>query len=158
MQTFLPYPEFDQSAQALDPVRLNQQVNEAKAIIQCLRGEGYEKWRGHPAVRMWEGHLAALSLYGQAVAREHLARGGNDPSQRLAWFQESLLLAIREGDDLSMPLWLGDERMHASHRSALLYKSCVGDDETFEWYDAMGWRDPIDGGYWWPTKDAEYAV
>jgi hypothetical protein len=41
------------------------------------------------------------------------------------------------------PPWLGDERLHASHRSNLLRKDP-------EHYGQFEWTEPDDLPYWWP--------
>lgn len=46
------------------------------------------------------------------------------------------------------PWWLGDERLHSSHRGRLLYKDP-------DWYSQFGWsEEPIETGYWWPGREA----
>ncbi|HKO85972.1 MAG TPA: MSMEG_6728 family protein, partial [Actinomycetota bacterium] len=77
MQTFLPYPDFAASAQALDPRRLGKQRVEALQVLQGLTQPGYA-WRHHPAVRMWRGHEEALGTYGVTVCRAWFALGFAD--------------------------------------------------------------------------------
>ena len=61
MQTFLPYPDFKKSLQALDYRRLGKQRVEAYQIIRVIKyGDG---WQHHPAAKMWRGHINALKLY-----------------------------------------------------------------------------------------------
>lgn len=55
MQTFLPYPDFERSAAALDYRRLGKQRIEAYQILQTLQNPEQRSWRNHPAVRMWRG-------------------------------------------------------------------------------------------------------
>ena len=45
-------------------------------------------------------------------------------------------------DNLVLPDWVGDERLHKSHRSNLLRK----DQEFYGQYD---WNEPIDLEYYW---------
>lgn len=52
MQTFLPSPNFTQSAQFLDPQRLGKQRVEALQILTALTNPAYG-WQHHPAVQMW---------------------------------------------------------------------------------------------------------
>ena len=52
MQTFLPFPDYIQSARALDYKRLGKQRVEALQILNTLTGRS-EGWSQHPAVKMW---------------------------------------------------------------------------------------------------------
>ena len=45
-------------------------------------------------------------------------------------------------DSIKMPPWLGDDRVHASHRSNLLRKD-------FNYYSKYNWKEPIDMEYYW---------
>lgn len=52
MQTFLPYPDFAESAHVLDRSRLGKQRVETIQVQRGLVVPGYG-WRHHPAVKMW---------------------------------------------------------------------------------------------------------
>lgn len=134
MQTFLPYPEFIRSAQALDNKRLGKQRVECKQILRALGvqvGDTPIKkvgWRHHPAVLMWRGAEWALCLYAMVICREWRRRG----------FRDSLMPQFRQakrGLPKSRPDWLGREDVHRSHRSNLLQK-----DPTH--YGRFGWSEP----------------
>lgn len=88
---------------------------------------------------MWEAHKDALAAYLWAGVQELLVRG-KDYRDR-PWAQE-----IQRYDLLttSMPAWLGDERLHASHRSNLLRKDP-------EHYGQFGWSESPDIPYVWPV-------
>lgn len=135
MQTFLPYPDFRRSAQALDNRRLGKQRVEAYQIIRVLTGLT-SGWRHHPAVRMWAGHVAALGEYLSACIEEWTRRG----------FRNSILVSAAP-DPFVPPYWLGDPAFHASHRSNLLRKDPV-------WYGRFGWTEGPDLPYVWPERDA----
>lgn len=66
MQTFLPYPDFTESAAVLDRDRLGKQRVEA---LEVLRGPTVPGcgWRNHPAARMRIGYEEALVRYGLDV-------------------------------------------------------------------------------------------
>ena len=49
-------------------------------------------------------------------------------------------------DTVTMPAWIGDMYLHASHRSNLLRK-----DPKF--YGQYGWHEPHDLEYVWPVSD-----
>ena len=136
MQTFLPYSSFDLSAQCLDYKRLGKQRVEAKQIHNIVSGaRSTGGWLHHPAVLMWMGHVGALALYHDFMIDEWVARGYKNTMPHL-WTGE---------DDFDMPAWLGDERVHESHRSNLLRK----DPDHYGKYE---WAEADDLPYFWPTE------
>jgi hypothetical protein len=137
MQTFLPYPNFADTAQCLDWRRLGKQRIEAKQIYCAITQSGYG-WQNHPVVNMWRGYENLLALYGVVICREWRARGYND--NQLAWFEERL------GPCPEIPDWYGRDEFHASHRSNLLRKAP-------EWYGQFGWSEPDDLPYVWPEVE-----
>lgn len=132
MQTFLPYPDFDRSATCLDPKRLGNQVY--RECLTLIRGG----WPHHPAARMWRGYAPALARYSLACLAELSRRGRNYP-HHVAEFNQYVI------DDATLPPWLGDERLHRSHRAALLLKDPA-------WYGRFGWTErPGEYEYFWPV-------
>lgn len=127
MQTFLPYPDFAASAAVLDDRRLGKQRVEAMQVLRALTRPTYG-WKHHPAVRMWEGHPDGVAAYGLAVCAEWSRRGRADTCA--ATIGSDLAAAGRPGPRTqaelarvcALPAWLGDERLHRSHRSALVRK------------------------------------
>lgn len=115
MQTFLPYPDFNKSARALDRQRLGKQRVEVFQILKALRNES-NGWRNHPCTRMWDGYEDALASYGFAVCAEWIMRGYKDTM--MARFAE-MLGPVKK---IEMPWWLGDEDFHLSHQSNLIRK------------------------------------
>jgi hypothetical protein len=136
VQTFLPYADFEQSAAVLDDVRLGKQRVEAYQIVRSLL-EITRGWRHHPAVRMWRGYPDALIDYGVAMCVEWTRRGRPDTVH-------DKLLAHRGSGAAGLPPWVGDQRVHASHRSNLLRKDP-------DWYGRFGWSEPADLPYVWPV-------
>jgi hypothetical protein len=132
MQTFLPYPDFQRSAQVLDYRRLGKQRVEAMQILKVLSGQS-KGWVNHPAVRMWRGHETALQAYYNAVVEEWVRRGYNNNMPLEAVSQCGYMY----------PPWLNDE-FCASHRSNLLRKDP-------EFYGEFGWSEPNDLPYMWPV-------
>lgn len=132
MQTFLPYPNFVQSARALDKRRLGKQRVEAYQILRTLFGIS-RGWRNHPAVRMWAGHEAALCHYLEAVIREWVRRGCCNN-----------LIVPPCPPEYDLPPWFGNPNFHAAHRSNLLRKDPV-------WYGQFGWSEGPDMPYLWPV-------
>lgn len=133
MQTFLPYPEFKKTAKLLDYRRLGKQRSEALTIIRAIEfGNG---WSNHPVVKMWKNHIGALKLYHDVVIEEWVARG-----------YENNMELYGVDESVELPPWLGDDRLHRSHRSNLLRK-----DQDF--YGRYDWDVPSDLDYFWPTKE-----
>jgi hypothetical protein len=139
VQTFLPYPDFAQSAAVLDDVRLGKQRVEAYQIVRTLLGITHG-WRHHPAVRMWRGYNDALIDYGVAMCAEWTNRGRADT------VHDKLLVHRHDGPAV-LPGWIGNELLHASHRSNLLRKDAA-------WYGRFGWTEPDDLPYVWPVPTA----
>lgn len=136
MQTFLPYPDFLESFRTLDKSRLGNQVyREGKTLF-----EG--KWKNHPASKMWNGYEYGLGLYCLAGA---IVMGERD------WYREETALkwidyfetGLRKLPIAGLPPWLGNEDLHASHRSNLLRKDP-------KWYGQFGWKEPDNLPYVWP--------
>ena len=135
MQTFLPYADFARSARTLDRARLGKQRLEVIEIL-CVTTETLPDWlspaahrmaslalpggwrytrhRNHPACRMWRDYPEALTAYFQAIVNEWRARGyRHNLGQPLTRLTLPLVL----------PPWLGDERVHLSHRANLVRKN-----------------------------------
>lgn len=136
MQTFLPFKDFAKSAAHLDRQRLGKQRVETYQILRALNGET-KGWTNHPATKMWRGYESALVLYGIAICKEWKMRSYKDNMQdRIAAYQTS--------ETPEMPPWLGDERLHASHRANLLRK-----DGSH--YGPNGWTENPALPYYWPV-------
>ena len=130
MQTFLPYPNFEKSAQCLDNKRLGKQRVEAKQIWLALQPGSTSKWKNHPAVKMWKGYENALAYYGWVICIEWTNRGFKD-SLELWFFQ-------RYNPPVTYPPWFGDKNFHESHQSNLkrkdpLYDFDVKDNLPYVW-------------------------
>lgn len=127
MQTFLPYPDFERSARALDTKRLGKQRVECIQVLRGLVRPGYG-WRHHPAVRMWAGHEEALARYAYTCCAVWAERGFADTCAATiaADLATTGVGSVRSEAALhaagAMPPWLGDEAFHRAHRSALLRK------------------------------------
>jgi pyrimidine dimer DNA glycosylase len=152
MQTFLPYAGFGASARVLDPKRLGKQRVETLQVLRGLTVPTYG-WRHHPVVKMWRGYEEALGRYALDVAGVWTAAGRADTT--VATFLADLaaatgITAVRTQPELAaageLPPWLGDEKFHESHRSALLRK-----DAGF--YAPIFGALPDDLPYVWPESD-----
>lgn len=143
MQTFLPLPDFAESARVLDRQRLGKQRVEAKQILLALDRGPSAPWGTHPAVRMWRGHRLALCCYGRKVCEEWRRRGYAD--SLLEWFQSYERTQPLDTRYSAPPWWWGEERFHSAHRAALLAK-------LPGWYSQWGWSEAPGIAYWWPTE------
>lgn len=133
MQTFLPHPDFAESARALDVKRLGKQRVEAMQILNCLLGVSSQGWQHHPAIKMWKGHEYNLAIYGMAMCVEWEKRGYKDNLFTFFYRHYISLPATKN------PRWIGDEKFHRSHQSNLLskapefYRFDVPDNLPYEW-------------------------
>jgi len=117
VNTFLPWPDHDRSAKALDNKRLGKQRVEALQILRANLGLTVG-WRNHPAAVMWRGHEGYLYLYTNAMCMEWRKRGFVDNVQ--AQLQELYSKYDLQGWD--PPWWWGHQAFHRSHRSNLKRK------------------------------------
>ena len=137
MQTFLPYKSFEKTAECLDYRRLGKQRVEALQIFNALTGvptksgKSYTGWLNHPAVIMWKGYEEALLLYKNKMIEEWILRGYNNTMDMIGL-----------SDNIEMPRWLGNSKLHASHRSNLLRKD-------YEYYSKFNWEESDDMEYYW---------
>jgi len=143
MQTFLAYPEFVKSARVLDRQRLGKQRIEAKLLLEIALGRE-SRWENHPASLMWRPYPWALAMYGWHICNEWRRRGYED--NQLGFFDAQVKLHIPN----VVPPWLGDPRLHASHRAALLHKFP-------EHYQQFNWAEQPVINYFWPTWEEQYA-
>ena len=146
MQTFLPYPDFVQSAKCLDYKRLGKQRVEAKHILNVLLGQAHKQgWIHHPAVLMWKGYEDTLKLYHDIMIAEWINRGYNNTMQYYCGEEVAHTLLTVDYQHLGSfenPPWLTDE-FSSYHRATLLYKDPV-------WYGQFGWTEEPKYEYLWP--------
>lgn len=153
MQTFLPYPDFLASAHVLDRKRLGKQRVETLQVVRALELPDYG-WQSHPVVRMWRGYTPALVRYGLDCVRVWTGRGHDDSTaDQIAEFApwvRDLSQADLQRESL-LPSWLGDERLHRSHRSQLIAKEP-------EYYRPLFPESPEGLDYFWPEPDPVAAT
>ena len=149
MQTFLPYPSFEESAKVLDWRRLGKQRVEGMQIINAISGvprkdgRPYKGWLNHPCSIMWKPYLNALKHYTNVMIREWISRGYNN-NMELYEVDEMV-----NDDMLHFPHWLGDERVHSSHRANLLRKD-------YEYYSQFNWTESPESPYVWHDVDNKF--
>lgn len=152
MQTFLPYPDFDDSAAVLDVRRLGKQRVETIQVLRALTVPGYG-WRHHPAAAMWAGYEEALVRYGLQMCEQWCRTDRADTCATTLVTDLRATVGITEVRPVAelagageLPPWLGDADLHRSHRSALVrkdpghYRPFFGDV-------------PDDLPYVWPVSD-----
>jgi hypothetical protein len=143
MQTFLPFESFVKSASVIDNKRLGNQCY--RECLTLYNGG----WPNHPACKMWIGYERWLAFYAWNLAMEMGRRRRKDgervwkPEVVKKWcdFWEPLANRCEESPQ---PPWLGDERLHSSHRAALLAKDS-------DHYSQYNWKEVPSLDYWWPV-------
>lgn len=152
MQTFLPYPDFERSARALDAKRLGKQRVETIQVVRALTRPGYG-WANHPAVLMWRGFEEALGRYGFTCCEVWTELGfGDTCAATIAGdLRAAGIDTVRTEEELvaagALPSWWGDEELHRSHRSALVRKDP-------DHYRPLFPDVPADLSYVWPIRSA----
>jgi hypothetical protein len=144
MQTFLPYHNFYDSLACLDYRRLGKQRVEAMQLVNSTLKLAQDPnatvgWSNHPARTMWTGYLDALKLYHNLAIEEWVRRG----------YKNNMQLYVLP-DQVTLPHWVGNEKLHASHRSNLLRKDPVH-------YGQFGWAEPDNIPYFWPVENYNVA-
>lgn len=142
MQTFLPTPDFYETARILDNKRLNKQIVEAYQILT-----GRVPTKNHPACLMWEGHEYDLSKYIATLCAEYYMRFG----KYHAISEHIKGINYYSFESTERPFWLGDALFHLAHRINLLRKD-------FEYYHTKKFfggisersLDSYPKGYYWP--------
>lgn len=164
MQTFLPYPDFLQSAQVLDKKRCWKQVVETKQIIDCLIGiqsDSFKElseqnkrkqfpWKNHPAVKMWEGHTEQLKYYFNCFLDVCVTTHKINTKYKSLNPSIDFLLDVISDIDITPIWWLGNENFHRAMRARLIEKNrefylpLFPDDEGFN-----------NGKYLWPDMETK---
>lgn len=164
MQTFMPCITFEKSAKVLDDQRLRKQLVECAQILSTLNRMRWDAqlasyvmvppgeklgWIHHPAVLMWKHNVGALVLYTGAISQECAVRGWRTIAANRV-FHTFGTAASHSG--ASLPWWMGDERMHSSHRAVLLAKDPAHYCQ-FGWSEKPAERDENNRfPYFWPSK------
>lgn len=141
MQTFLPYPDYIESARVLDNKRLGKQRVETLQIMHALlSGKG---WVHHPATLMWNGYEHELLEYQKAVCYIWLLRGYRDTCyvKTVEVYYAHCAPGMR-----GTPPWLGREEFHRSHQSNLIRKD---PDHYGPHFPGV----PDNLPYFWPTQE-----
>lgn len=139
MQTFLISPNPVDTAKILDNKRLFKQIVEGNQILGCLLVEE-NRWKNHPAVKMWKGYEYFLIAYVGYMIMEWEMRGYQCGKSKETYFKFTKLLEYLEN---KKPHWFSDE-FFLAHKSNLIRKKP-------EWYcPIFGLDIPDDLPYIWP--------
>jgi len=118
----------------LDDKTLNSQRYEAWNILGVVQyPNALSGWVQDPAILMWLGYPGALKIYLRVVILEWASRG----------YPNSVPIPLLCGESIAWPPWLGDERLHSSHRSNLLRRN-------IQHYSQFNWPETPDNMYFWP--------
>ena len=124
MQTFLPYKDYEESAEALDNKRLNKQILEGYQILKILSGASESgAWRNHPAVLMWKRSENHLMKYIDHMVAEANARGIKTENNVANLQTLKSSFSSRWGD--TQPIWSKPEhidRVLTTHKANLYRK------------------------------------
>ena len=173
MNTFLPYPNYADSAACLDNKRLFKQVVECKQMIMalnagpvscskcwkchpksdlgkicflCLDGKIRKTpYYNHPACEAWRGYVPSLCTYMLSCVSEWHCRGF-DSGHALKEFALNGLVKV----ELVDPWWIGIPELHQSWRSRLIQKDPV-------WYGPIFGDEPVVPQIW-PTRDFQKSI
>lgn len=140
MQTFIPEPTFTGSVRVLDRQRLGKQRVETLQIMKALAGLS-KGWTNHPATRMWQGYETALFIYQQATCDEWASRGYKDTCLDKTY---DVWAEHFYSPRVTYPHWMGDNRVHDSHKAALVFKNPV-------WYNKHYPNVVGEYNYYWPV-------
>lgn len=120
MQTFLPYPDFVESAGVLDNKRLGRQRMEVIEILDILHEvhNPTEGWRNHPSVQMWRKYEVSLCEFGLIVCEEWKARGNKDTA--IPKLEAHLDWATSGNYRMEKPPWFGNQEFHLGQKAHLI--------------------------------------
>jgi len=144
MQIFIPVADLDKTMEVLDYKRLGKQRIEARQIINIIlertvNGKKRVGWKNHPCSLMWGPYIEFLKVYYNKCIEEWKRRG----------YKNTMELEPVDESKVIIPSWWGDEEVHSCHRGNLLRK-----DKEF--YEKLGWTDPIKDGYLWVHDGKRY--
>lgn len=148
MQTFLPYPNFEQCAKVLDNKRLNKQILEGTQILKLILGIDSNSWSNHPCTKMWSYFPGLLYSYIKTMNNEYSLRNkeGKDHGAFIKLNQIIEPLQIES----TLPWWLGNNEFHKYHRRNLTRKDIN--------YYLQFWDEEEHTGYLWPNPDYTFTL
>jgi hypothetical protein len=155
MITWLPDQNLVKSTNFLDHGHITNQAYEAATILHAIAGPGHHTgWSNLKGAAMWKGHDDGLALYLSLVIRQCRAQGIAVPQNPPYDFEKDyapnlgnhwLAPRLCAVADIVWPEWLGEEKVHSSHRSNLLRKKP-------DFYRQFGWTDDPEAEIYWPVQ------
>jgi hypothetical protein len=133
MKILFPKSSILGSVRTLDNKTLDRQRADAYRVLKILRNPNHPS-NLLPIVKMWKGCETVLNIYFNMCCQEYVRRG----------FRNGLSTIRVNIGNLNWPSWFGDDKIHSSHRSYLLYVNP-------EYYAQYKWEDK-------PSRDVLYPV
>lgn len=146
--TWVPYESFDACRAAMNPLQRRLQVAHCMKVLDTLLLGDERAVRRSPAAQLWAGHgewftAYALVMIGDWDERSGFvervaARMGMSEAALLATADQQVLETMHMNSTgmIERPHWLGDQRIHTSHRAAM------GNGVKVEW-SLLVWPDGI---------------
>lgn len=160
MQVFLPYPDFRESVQCLDPTRLGNQIwRECKTLLNG-------GWPHHPVAKMWAPYKGALCNYMWAGITELMNRSHIDAIKACSLDRYVVSMYPHPEHNYwlnrqyEVPYFIGNEEFHLSHRLNLLWKGqqdVISGRSSTNWYTNY-FSEPVPTSkpdYYWPTPEID---
>lgn len=148
MQTFVAFANMALSASVLDSKRLNKQLLEGRQIYHILASNKRSgAWVNHPAVKMWRNYDTGLYAYLEAIKDECVQRG-IQTEKNWTVIQQMHANNWHRGDNVVMPPWWGDSKIHDSHKANLYKKD---PEYYYHFYDAPNEPCCDKCNYRWPS-------
>ena len=144
---WMPYPNMRLSAHVLSAALLGRQTAACVRILRLIAGHRDNRTDLYNIGTVaWSSHPEALVLYLDYCVSELNLRGQNrgipSPRSRVG-VKLYQIPAEWSQNDPAVPEWLGVERIHASHRAALLAKDPG-------WFAQFAWSEPRVRALAWP--------
>lgn len=117
--TLLPFPNFKKTAAALDDDTLSKQRCDILRLLHHLVGKDAYGTAPPPAslCAMWRGNEYWLAMFGLACCSEWRQRGKADSILNV------FRVFVSAAPEVPPPHWLGDKKLHDSHKSALIRRN-----------------------------------
>lgn len=115
MTTYVPYPSWTSSAEALDDFRLDVALRDALALVYAL---AYRPPNVVVAELHWEKHGGALVQYARALDETRRRRRGTETDRMIRDWLNIAMNAFPHETWLEPP-WFGDGSFHAAERDRL---------------------------------------
>jgi len=147
MQVFLPYENYKDSAEVLDPRRRNKQILECVQIAKAILGMS-ESWRNHCVTRMWDACPKGLVLFGLELCKIYKFENRKHHKSKNE-LTKLLHYCCQNGYDNNYPKWLGIPKIHMYYQQHLKSK----DELFYNFFDV----EPI-SGYWALNKHYEWQL